>query len=114
MKNVAKAFKRARALLAETHPEVLAFGLWVGCPICEKAHREAYRNFMHVGHHPATVCSSAAAKGLGKANLLGLFLHEFGHVIGGPSQWEADQAILWTLGIPIRYDRRGIQFVEER
>jgi hypothetical protein len=109
---VAECFEIARAIVATRHPEVLRYGLFVGCPDCDREHGKLWRNFMHVHHFPFTVCSASAVGSLGRASLLGLFLHELGHVIGGTRQSEADQAIWREYGLVISYDGRGLQKLE--
>jgi len=84
----------------------------LGCPLAEEAHAQDFRVHMHVGHEPGFVCAARDALTLPPANQLGMFLHEFGHLIGGPSQHDADTAILERLGVPILYDDRMMQYVE--
>jgi bacillopeptidase F (M6 metalloprotease family) len=67
---------------------------------------------MHVGHYPGVVCCAAATKRLPLENIWGLFLHEFGHVIGGPTEFDADWAIWSKFGIPILYDNGDVQYVQ--
>jgi hypothetical protein len=111
-REVIDAFVKVRALVARGHPEVLGYGLLLGCPTTERDHAVQSRRYMHVGHQPGCVCASRSVERLPRKNLVGLFLHEFGHIIGGPEQWDADMGIFRALGISILYDRRGVEFVE--
>lgn len=107
-----RCFRRAKDIVAPVHPEIRDLKLWIGCPEVEAAHRRDFRSHMHVGHRDNHVCVARDAATLPPANLAGLFLHEIGHLIGGPSQFDADIAIFEGFGIPILYDDRMIQYVE--
>lgn len=72
--------------------------------------KEGYRLYMHVGHLRNKICVVAEAEKLPRRNLIGLFLHEFGHMIGGITQYDADMAILVNFGIQIFYDKE-IQYI---
>lgn len=61
------------------------------------------RAFMHMGHMPKTVCMVRQAASLSDGHLVGLFLHEFGHLGGGAAEPEADAWVLKNLGIKILY-----------
>jgi hypothetical protein len=61
------------------------------------------RAFMHMGHLPRTVCMVRQAAALSDCHLVGLMLHEFGHMGGGGAEPEADAWILKTFGIGIQY-----------
>lgn len=61
------------------------------------------RAFMHVGHLRNTVCSARPAAALSDSHLVGLFLHEFGHLAAGHNEPPANAWILRNLGIVIRY-----------
>jgi len=67
---------------------------------------------MHVQHFDGVVCTAKAAKNLSTETLWGLFLHEFGHIIGGPTEFDADWSIWQNFGIPIMYGDDDVQFVE--
>ena len=109
---IIRCFQTARQIVGKRYPHVLRYGLNFGCPDCEAAHRRHKRQFMHVGHVPGMVCCAAASARLPARNLMGMFLHEFGHVVGGPEQWDADLAIFNRFGIPIGYDEKKLQYVE--
>jgi hypothetical protein len=111
LRDVYFCFSIVRSAAGRIDPQAGRFELGLGCPVAEKEHRQADRQYMHVGCQPGVVCCARAAGSLSRSNLLGLFLHEFGHVLGGPQQWQADVAAYEIFGVPIRYDRRGVQFM---
>lgn len=61
------------------------------------------RAFMHVGHHRNRICMARQAALLSDSHLVGLLLHEFGHLGGGEGEPEANGWVLSTLGIAIVY-----------
>jgi len=111
-------FQAARDLVVGSgFPQLGGITFQVGCPAVEQYHRESPRGYMHVLHVPNVICVAAAAEDLGRQTLLGLWLHEFGHVLGGPEQWDADEWVFRNIKleghpVPIRYDERDLQFVE--
>jgi len=67
---------------------------------------------MHVNHYKDCICVHPDAEKLPTRYLWGLFLHEFGHLLAGPGEGEANMAILQAFGIRILYDEEMLQFVE--
>jgi hypothetical protein len=61
------------------------------------------RSFMHVGHIRNTVCCARPAEFLSDGHLVGLLLHEFGHLGGGHSEPSANAWIKSGLGVEILY-----------
>jgi hypothetical protein len=61
------------------------------------------RAFMHMGHYPRTICMVRQAASLSDAHLVGLFLHEFGHLGGGGDEPAANAWVKKALGIEILY-----------
>jgi hypothetical protein len=62
------------------------------------------RAFMHVAHQPDMICVAPEAVRLSKNYLLGLFLHEFGHIAtDSPDDRIADAWVCEKLGITIQY-----------
>jgi len=111
-RRITRSFRIVNRFVGHRFPEFYEVGLYIGCPMAEEQHRADPRGYMHTHCRPETICSSWAAGELSMANLLGLFLHEFGHLIGGNEQADADIAILESFGLPILYDRRGVQYIE--
>jgi len=105
------AFVRAR------EPRLPALTLRVGCPALDRERRTSPRAFCHVGGHGrriTEVCCHPILARLPLAYILGLLLHEIGHVIAlllyrSSEQWEAD-ASLHRYGIRLSY--RGRYLVE--
>jgi len=110
-RTIHECFEVVKQAASQFDPTVAGYSLLIGCPMAEKEHRRASRQYMHVNHYEGAVCCARAAERLRRNSLLGLFLHEFGHVLGGPKQWQADTAAFELFGFPIRYDARGVQFV---
>ena len=111
VRNVNVCFEIVRSAASQCDPKVGSYSLLFGCPDADAEHRRASRQYMHVQHHPGVVCCARAASRLSKKSLLGLFMHEFGHLLGGATQWQADVTAFQCFGYPIRYDARGVQFV---
>jgi hypothetical protein len=71
------------------------------------------RSLMHVGCGRMMVCTIRWAAGLADGTLVGLYLHEFGHLLGGIEEPAANNFIKRNFGIEIKY--RGpldLQFVD--
>ena len=114
MIRIQKYFRQVRKVVSVKFPRLRKVKLFIGCKELKydkRYDKEGYRLYMHVGHLRNKICVHPSAESLPKRNLLGLFLHEFGHIIGGPSQYDADTAILKYFGIPIFYDHKEIQYI---
>ena len=61
------------------------------------------RSFMHVAHVKGAVCTIRNAAALSDQHLVGLFLHEFGHLAGGDSEPAANDWVKKQLGVEIKY-----------
>lgn len=61
------------------------------------------RAFMHVGHVEGRICVTPEANRLAPGFLLGMFLHEFGHIGSGGDDTEADRWVFEHFGIPVTY-----------
>lgn len=55
--------------------------LGYGCIVAEKDHRKSSRVYAHVGHFEHMICVSRNMEALPNKNLVGIFFHEFGHVV---------------------------------
>ena len=112
-----KYFRQVRKFVGNKFPKLKRTKLCIGCKELKNDKRydkEGYRLYMHVGHFTNKICVVTQAAKLPKRNLIGLFLHEFGHLIGGATQYDADTAILNNFGIPILYDHKEIQYIVSR
>jgi len=58
---------------------------------------------MHVGHLKGKLCTIRPAAALSDGHLVGLFLHELGHLAGGDSEPEANDWVRTELGIDIQH-----------
>ena len=92
------------------YPKLPRLTLRIGCPQIQRARRAGNpRAFFHVGaHDPGKVCTVDAAAKLDDSYLVGLMLHELGHVIaakefGRSDQIDADDAVRRFLGVKLHY-----------
>lgn len=100
-----RAFAAVRERVAKADPGLALTALRVCGELRHKLKgKTRSRAFMHVGHHPGSICLHPAAGKLKVNHVVGLFLHEFGH-LGTPdgSEADADQWVLVKLGIAILY-----------
>jgi hypothetical protein len=112
VRNVNVCFEIVRSIASQYDPRLGSCSLLLGCADANAAHRRKHRQYMHVQHYPGVVCVAGAASRLGKKSLLGLFMHEFGHLLGGATQWQADLTAFQCFGYPIRYDPKDVQFIK--
>lgn len=107
-KSLTIAFQVIRAFVARAWPGARFVRLQIGCPEIE-AFRSSHpgtvgaRSLMHVGHKNGTVCALAICDQLPPSYVVGLFLHEFGHLGSGGGELEADAWVRDTFGIRIEY-----------
>ena len=114
------AFKVVRKFVSKADPRLLWTKLSIGCSQIE-AFRVAnpgtvgQRSLMHVGHLPGTICALPICGEIGHNFLVGLLLHEFGHLGSGGGEREADEWIKTNFKIPIYY-RSGldVEWVSEK
>lgn len=111
-RNLDTCFRIARGFVSKVDPRLAWTKLNVGCPEIEKFRkdhndRQGARAFMHVGHIRGSICTAWDAERLPTPNiLLGLFLHEFGHLGSGGGERDADRWVSENFGIPIFYRTR--------
>lgn len=98
------------------------------CFVADKDHRKKWRQFMHSNERKMTVCVAEAAEvELTDKELVGMFAHELGHLVGSELKFpehmkpqrgsatpkavqvEADWIAKNVLGFKIRYNRRTLQ-----
>lgn len=95
------------------------------CRAADAEHAKKWRQFMHTLCRPMAVCVAAAAeREMTLPELLGMFAHEFGHIVGEKERYpehsrnpktpqrvqdEANWIAKNILGIPIKYNRRTLQ-----
>ena len=114
------AFRVVRKFVSQADPRLLWVKLSVGCDEID-AFRVAnpgtigLRSLMHVGHLPNAVCALQICGGLPANYLIGLMLHEFGHLGSGGGEREADRWIRDRFKIPIYYrSKLDIEWVSDR
>ena len=106
-------FEKVKDLVSKKYPGMAGVEINVGCPIIHtRRENGSGRSYMHVDHHPQTVCVHPAAELLPVKNLWGLYLHEFGHLLDPNGEGEANQVICDSFGIRIIYDENMLQFIE--
>lgn len=101
-------FYRVRTYISSETGRFKNTGLSTPCSEIDVLRRTAKgyvgsRAFMHVGHIRNTVCSARPAAALSDSHLVGLFLHEFGHLAAGHNEPPANAWIMRNLGISISY-----------
>jgi len=117
-----EAFNEIKDLVVQEYP-ALSDVEWQVCLDADGEHRKSSRQYMHVLHMPGVICCARAVADLPKKNALGLFAHEFGHLLldaQGKRQTEpgADRAWLDMTGVAITYSRKkkgwkkGLQQIE--
>lgn len=122
--NLAYAFDTVKRLVSGVFPELGKVGLYIGCPhsLMKHSHHQIknsdksgknWRAFMHTNHFPSTICVHPHAETeLRLRNLMGMFLHEFGHQIADiekipNTQEAADRMVKKYFGIDIKYEGPG-------
>lgn len=82
----------------------VTFGL---CSSVRKDAPDPARAYMHVGHRRRTICVADEAVRLSPGHLLGLTLHEFGHLATGGGDAVADGWVFREFGLVIAYRGPG-------
>ena len=105
---LALAFRLTQRFVSSAKPSLAWTKFKVNCPEIVRFRTynpgtQGQRAFMHMGHEQNTICSLSLAERLPEGYLIGLFLHEFGHLGSGGGEREADQWILDHFGIRIQY-----------
>jgi hypothetical protein len=127
---LAFAFSKVQEAVTSVFPELRNIKLFVGCPHNVEKHShhqwkdtdrsgKNWRAFMHTGHFKDTICVHPHAETeLEMRNLIGMFLHEFGHQINDivnipNTQKNADGVIYRFFGIKIKYSGPGrVQYAD--
>lgn len=79
---LAASFDYVVARAAKRVPWLLSANLRF-CDECDRDHKRQWRLFMHTGHYRMTVCVARASETeLTDKELVGMFAHELGHVVG--------------------------------
>lgn len=77
------------------------------CKDADKEQAASKRQYAHTGHVACRICVAAAFFGLPRGYRAGLLAHEFGHMspVHDPkhSEYDADAAAHWLLGVQIQY-----------
>ncbi len=102
------AFRLVKRFVSQAKPSLAWTKLAVGCPeivLFRKMNKGKVgaRSLMHTFHHPNTICSLSVVESAAEGYLIGLLLHEFGHLGSGGGEREADRWILDNFGIRIQY-----------
>ncbi len=114
------AFKVVRKFVSKVDLRLLWTKLSIGCSQIEAFRAEnpgnvGLRSLMHVGHLPETICALPICGEIGHNFLIGLLLHEFGHLGSGGGEREADEWIKNNFKIPIYYrSKLDVEWVSEK
>jgi hypothetical protein len=106
MQKTIKAFYLMKALVAEKFPQADKIKLFFGCPDTEYDHKCSSRQYAHALHLKNIICVCQAFEKLPTKNKFGIFLHEFGHILGSPDEDKADDFIEKHFKIYIAYTGR--------
>lgn len=105
MQRTIKAFLIIRDFVGSKFPRALNIGL-CRCNDAERDHKCSSRQYAHALHYKNLICVCHNIEELPKKNLFGIFLHEFGHMIGSPDEDKADDFIEDNFGLFIAYKGR--------
>lgn len=93
---VAAAFSRCVRLASAKLPP-LAGTRAAACPMADREHAASWRQFMHTFHRPGVVCFARAAETeLFEPELLGMLMHEFGHLAAARLRRPAHASRRWS------------------
>lgn len=103
-----RVFLKVRQLVSQVDPKLETVKLLPACREIQFQRRKkgftGYRSFMHVGHaRGGAICAIRNAAALSDSHLVGLFLHEFGHLAGGDSEPAANDWVKYNLDVDIEY-----------
>jgi len=91
------------SFLARHVPKLSRIKLFIGCPVIRQERKKSKRAFCHVGHHKEAICCAPETARLPLNHIVGLLLHELGHLATGKGDLEADVWCAKVLGVPIQY-----------
>jgi len=106
------AFWRVRNFVSKKNGHLEHVILDITCPkvlALRKIRGEGRRLFAHASCN-GRICVNPLLGKQSMPYLIGVLLHEFGHIAGGPEEGDADMWVLTTFGIPIIY--KGPLFLE--
>jgi hypothetical protein len=99
-----EAFLKVRAFAANADPALAGVELMQCADVKDAASRKGRsRAFMHTGHVAHKICYASPAKFLSLNCIVGILLHEFGHLGSNGGEVDADQWVLVKLGIALEY-----------
>jgi hypothetical protein len=102
------AFLRVTRFVLEATPYLAGVGLRGDCREVLRCHRHSPRAFFHALHLHRTICTWAPlSDALPMPVLIGMLLHEYGHIAGNVSEEGADEWVFEALGVPIEYRDYG-------
>jgi hypothetical protein len=102
------AFFRVARFVSEARPQLAGVGLRGESAEVKEARKTSPRVFMCASIEAKIICTWApAVDKLPESHLIGLLLHEYGHLAGNASEEGADAWVWKTFGIPIEYRDHG-------
>jgi len=85
------------------------------CKLADAINEEKPRVYAHTYHAPFVVCVCRKFVSAPDEVILGVLLHEIGHLFGGKRERDADRFIYNTLGVKIRYKgKERLEWVSPR
>lgn len=100
-----EAFAKVRAFVAAAAPDLAGVELTACAEVRgEKSpFKRRSRAFMHTGHLPGRICFAPPMRLLPLNFVVGILLHEFGHLGSNGGEVEADTWVVSKLGIALEY-----------
>lgn len=101
-------FNRVYWFITHKFPRLANVDLAYNCPEIARDRKtrkgiHGRRSFMHVGHVANRICVTPEAGRLTSGHLVGMFLHEFGHLATNGDDSTADAWVFAFLGLTISY-----------
>jgi len=93
---------RVRFFVSTRFPELAGIA-FTPCETVRSDAPDPRRAYMHVGHIKNAICVTSEGADLSVEHLLGLTLHEFGHLATGGGDGAADAWVFREFGLVVNY-----------
>jgi hypothetical protein len=99
-----EAFAKVRAFASAADPALSDVELKPCAEVRKGTSRAGRsRSFMHTGHLPGSICYAPPTRILSVNFIVGILLHEFGHLGSNGGELEADTWVATKLGVALEY-----------